>query len=95
MKTAELSATVSRFVKNRLMPSQHKVFLFGSALRKPNFRDVDIGVLGIVDPKQLALLRDDFEESNFPFVVDIVDFNHVNTNFKDKVFKDKVLWLNF
>lgn len=95
MKSAELSASVSEFLKHRLVPNQHRVFLFGSALRQSSFRDVDIGVVGTVDPKQLALLREDFEVSNFPYVVDVVDFNHVNTKFKDKVFQDKVLWLNF
>lgn len=95
MKSSELSSTVTAFVKQRLEPSQQQVFLFGSVLHTSNFRDVDIGVMGVVDPKQLALLREDFEDSNFPYVVDIVDFNQVNTHFRDKVFQDKVLWLNF
>ena len=90
-----LSTEVTRFVKQRLSPNKHRVFLFGSALQKPHFRDVDIGIIGDIDPNQLALLKEDFEESNFPYTVDIVDFNQVAPDFKKKILQDKVLWLNF
>lgn len=92
---SELSSTVARFIQKRISSKDTKVFLFGSAVNKNRFRDVDIGVMGKVNPSAISLLREDFEESNFPYVVDIVDFSQVSQGFKQKVFEDKVVWLQF
>ncbi|MEK7539868.1 MAG: nucleotidyltransferase domain-containing protein [Patescibacteria group bacterium] len=95
MNQNNLTATVTEFVKKRLSPKENKVFIFGSAVRKNQFRDVDIGIMGKVDETALSLLKEDFEKSNFPYVVDIVDFSQVSPGFKQKVFEDKMVWLRF
>lgn len=72
-----------------------KVFLFGSFLNKEKFFDIDLGISGEFDEKILPQLREDFEESNFPYKVDIVDFNQADKNFKSYVQKQKILCLKF
>lgn len=95
MNQSDLASTVSQFLKKRLSSKDTQVFIFGSAVRENRFRDVDIGVMGKADKAALSLLREDFEESNFPYIVDIVDFAQVSQGFKQKVFEDKVVWLQF
>jgi hypothetical protein len=67
--------------------------VYGSSLRKDRFYDIDIGLTGAVHPTALARLREDFEEGNFPYKVDVVDFTNVDASFKERVMCDKVLWL--
>jgi len=43
--------------------------------------------------KQLILFQEALEKSTLPFLVDVVDFDTVNENFKKQVFKEKILWL--
>ena len=67
--------------------------MYGSSLRKNRFYDIDIGLMGAVNPTALARLREDFEEGNLPYKVDVVDFTSVDPVFKERVMSDKVLWL--
>jgi predicted nucleotidyltransferase len=70
-----------------------QVFLFGSALGKKHFRDVDIGVQGKVLAETMAKVREELEESLLPFKVDLVNFEEVDEDFKNYVFSQRVLWL--
>ena len=72
--------------------SSVKAFLFGSFVRDSHFHDVDIGLLG-AELGDAPALREAFQESNFPYKVDVVDFSSVDEKFKEKVFHDGVLWL--
>ena len=71
-----------------------RAFLFGSVLRKKKFYDVDVGLTGKVEAKKIKALRDKLEESNFPYKVDLVDFEKTEQSFRDHVLNEKVLWLN-
>ena len=56
--------------------------------------DYDVGVMGnerLVPKDRLVALRGDLEESSLPVLVDVVDFNKVNDDFK-KVAMEKVVW---
>lgn len=67
-------------------------FIFGSSVNSLHFHDIDIGVLeGSED--DIAALRNEFEESTFPYKVDIVNFSTVSDAFRKKVFTDGILWL--
>lgn len=72
-----------------------KVFLFGSCLDKGNgFADVDVGLLGKgFDDKKITLIREELENSTFPYKIDIVNFNDVNSSFANEVFDKKIEWL--
>jgi hypothetical protein len=70
-----------------------KFFIFGSSLRRKNFGDVDLGVLGKIDSRDIAGLKEDFVNSTIPYFIDIVDFNKVSEEFRRNVFSEKVLWI--
>ena len=36
---------------------------------------------------------EDFEKSNIPYKIDLVDFSKVDKNFKNKVKEEKIIWL--
>lgn len=86
-------SAITPFMKKHLAAGA-KAFVFGSLLRKEKFYDIDIGILGNVDRGKLARLREDFEESTFPYKVDVVDFTRVNEEFRKKVFEKEIVWLN-
>ena len=56
-------------------------FVFGSSVNKTNFGDVDLGVMGNVDNKIVRILKENFEDSTFPYKVDVVNFEKVDDLF--------------
>lgn len=71
-----------------------QIFLFGSSIRKDHFGDIDVGIMGEnVEPVALADLQEKFEESTFPFLVDIVNFNTVREPFRSHVLKQPLVWI--
>ncbi len=74
---------------------ENRYILFGSAARKDSFGDIDIGVLGNKRAgKNIAALRERFEESTVPYVVDVVDFDDTSAQFRDHVLSQELVWLN-
>ena len=73
---------------------QSQIFLFGSSIQRERFADIDIGILGKdVADTSIADLKNQFEESSFPFFVDIVNFNTVREPFRSHVLKQPVVWI--
>lgn len=70
-----------------------QIFIFGSSTKDGKFGDIDIGVMGDVSDKDIYRLKEYFEESNFPFLIDVVNFNKVEKTFKKNVLDNKVLWI--
>ena len=70
-----------------------QIFIFGSSLEKENFRDVDLGVMGDFDERLVYKLKDNLEQSNLPYLVDVVNFNKVSDDFKNFVLKQDLIWL--
>lgn len=70
-----------------------QVFIFGSSVVKKKFGDIDIGIAGDIRAYDAARLKETLELSNFPFVVDVIDFNRIDDKFKKNVFKQKILWI--
>lgn len=83
---------IKQMIKQYMPDAQ--AFIYGSALYKKDFRDIDIGFSKIPNKQEFIRLEEAFEESTFPYIVDLVDFAHVSETFKDEVFKHKVLWLH-
>ncbi|MEA3507881.1 MAG: nucleotidyltransferase domain-containing protein [Synergistota bacterium] len=74
-----------------------KVFLFGSRARGNNrpFSDIDIALEhenGALSPALLALLRERFEESLIPFMVDLVDLGVASEVFNNAVKEEAIQW---
>ena len=88
------------FVKNTVSSfdpdGENRYFVFGSSTRKSRFGDVDIGVVGNTKHrKNLALLRERFQDSTFPYFVDVVDFDEAPPEFKKYVHNsEKLVWIN-
>jgi hypothetical protein len=71
-----------------------KIFIFGSSVNKKDFADVDVGIENVeIKPKEMNDMMEDFEESNIPYKIDLVDFSKVDKNFKNKVKEEKIIWL--
>lgn len=77
-----------------LDPEKYKVFIFGSwavgSARK--FSDIDIGIKG-KEPIPKAEIEEAFEKSDIPYLVEIVNFNHISERFK-KIANRKIISLN-
>ena len=78
----------------KTIPSERQVesFLFGSFVRERHFHDIDVGLLGATS-HEIVQMREEFEESSFPFKVDVIDFSKADIKFKEKVFQEGVVWL--
>lgn len=73
----------------------NKYFIFGSAARGRGFHDIDLGVLGNArSRKPLESLRDYFYDSPIPYIIDVVDMDRANTEFREYVFnREKIVWI--
>ena len=89
MKRKKLEDT-ERFIRHTLTqfldPKKYRLFLFGSRAvgQSGKFSDYDVGILGkkSLPLHLLSLIKEAFEESDFPFRVDVVDFSLTSTKFR-------------
>lgn len=70
-----------------------QIFIFGSSTKSDKFGDIDVGIMGDVTDKKVREAKEFFEESNFPFLVDIVNFNKVDEPFRKNVLDNDILWI--
>lgn len=94
--TPEQLEMVRRILKNHL-PQGAKVFVFGSraAGNPKKFSDLDLAIDNNGQSLPLSLeaeLAFDFEESDFPYKVDLVDLNTISESFKSNI-KDSFIVL--
>jgi len=72
------------------------VLLFGSRARGDFNRvsDIDIGILPgkNFDRRKLVFLKEQIEDLNIPYTVDVVDLSRVSEVFKDKALREGVVW---
>jgi len=87
---------VKRIVLKGLRGQRAKVCLFGSRARgdAARFSDIDVGVLPLepLPPGLLSAIREELEESNVPFRVDLVDLSDAGSTFREQVEKEGQLW---
>ena len=93
----QLLSAIHQILSNYKELQNARLFIFGSRATGKNrkFSDID---LGIQADKPLSLstlvrIEEQFEESNIPYTVDVIDFSLVNGKFKDVAFK-KIIPLN-
>lgn len=70
-----------------------KIFIYGSSMERNEFRDIDIGIEGAFDERKISLLKERLQESSLPYFVDVINFNKVSPDFKQAIFKSKILWI--
>lgn len=85
---------LSSIIFKYLNPDQVKVFLFGSRAVGNNskYSDVDLGIESDNDIAYSTILdiEEDFENSDLPYAVDVVDFAKVTDKLKQVVQANKI-----
>lgn len=86
-----------KMVFKHIDPKGAKVFIFGSRAAGTNrkYSDIDLGIMAKNAVPTLIKfdLEEEFDNSDLPYKVDIVDFSKVSDNFR-KVALKNVLYLN-
>ena len=94
IKTSISSAdvhSISDILRKYIDPRKQTAFIFGSAATRKMRRssDIDIGIEGEkLSPQTYFSIKDEFEESDIPYTVDIVQFSRVDDRFKQIAKKD-------
>jgi len=70
-----------------------RFFIFGSAVNKEHFGDVDIGADGAITDADIARLKEAFTASRLPYVVDVININKVSEIFKKNIFNNSIIWI--
>lgn len=84
-----------------LSGTKTRVYIFGSrtTFRAKKFSDLDICLQPsdtfTLSSNTLLALQREFEESDFPYFVDIIDYNTCDLGFRSIIDQTKVLWLTF
>lgn len=94
MAKLNLDGKYIEFIKNTvntLLPDVD-IYVFGSRVQEKSLKysDVDIALkgVGILDFNQVITLRAIFEDSSFPYKVDIIDLNNIDNNFYNIIKND-------
>lgn len=98
--TFGLSLENFEFIRQQLqkvLPKHVKVWCFGSRARGNHreFSDLDLMVESDSDlTREIAQLKEIFEESRLPIKVDIVDLGSFANSYRDGFERDKLIFLN-
>ena len=84
----------ARAVPNKVF----SVYLFGSRARgdEEEGSDVDLAISGTeIDRSDLSLIREQWEYSTIPVMLDLVDLQDINSTLGEQIEKEKVLlWIS-
>lgn len=91
MPDKELLNRLKKILFHYLDPKKYKVFIFGSRAdgRAAKFSDIDIGIEG-AEPIPKAEIEEAFENSDLPYLVEIVNFNHLSEKFKKVAYRKTI-----
>lgn len=93
---ARALARVREIVLEALRGRAVRVYVFGSSVTGPIHRasDIDVAVEARepLPPGLLGELRDQLEESDIPYEVDVVDLGAVSPGFRERVQREGVVW---
>lgn len=97
--TLDMTADQIQLVKEILekhLPANVRVYVFGSRIRgnAKKFSDLDLAIDFDGAPVSMAILSAlsfDFEESDLPYKVDLIDLNTINSHFKKTIEPDLTL----
>ncbi len=88
--------TVRKIVSKRFKGYKVKVYLFGSRAtgKARRFSDIDVAVMPL-DPVPgwiFSETREDLEESDILYSVDLVNLSETDAKFRERVLKEGILW---
>ena len=84
---------IIKAVRNHDQKASHQWFIFGSSLRKKHFGDIDLGVQGKIDNKNISALQETFENSTLPYKIDIIPFEKTSISFQQNVLNSPIKWI--
>ncbi len=77
---------IKKIIFQHLSPNEYHIFLFGSRASGTHrkWSDYDIGILGKeeIPAPIITQIEEGLDQSNIPYVVEVVDFNCVSDRFK-------------
>ncbi len=81
-----------KIAKEILSKYPYSFYIFGSRVKggAKKLSDIDLCFFDKIPEKKLMELEEDFEESNLPYKVDIVDWHKCDTNMQKIIKKDMV-----
>lgn len=86
MLDSKTTKLVKQVVRKYLPDESYRAFIFGSHASGKNrkFSDLDLGIMGpkSLSPKEYFSIKDDLEESDLPYRVDLIDFTKVSDKFR-------------
>ena len=85
---------IRQIVRKYLPEDTYKSFIFGSRANGTNrkFSDIDLGVQGpkALSPTEYIKIKNEFDDSDIPYRVDLVDFANVSDKFKQVSLSNKI-----
>lgn len=88
---------IKKIVEKHLDPSKNRAYVFGSRARgsSSKFSDFDLGIEGEKLPAETYFnIVQEFDDSDFPYKVDIVEMGEVSDRFKH-IAKTKIIPINY
>ncbi|MEW5907625.1 MAG: nucleotidyltransferase domain-containing protein [Patescibacteria group bacterium] len=77
---------MKNIIKRHINLRDYKIFIFGSRAkgRARKFSDYDVGIIGKkeVPSEKMILIEEEFENSDLPYSVEVIDFAMVSDDFK-------------
>jgi predicted nucleotidyltransferase len=101
LKRALILQQIKEILEKQTIPPLTKVYLFGSWARNQQKQtsDIDIAIafvnVEITNRMILRSIRDALEESSIPYHVDVVNFHEMETEMKNNVLKEGILWTDW
>ena len=85
---------IRQLIKDRI-PSQARVYLYGSRARRDNRwnSDYDLWIDAYISRRVIAGITERLDESFEPFKVDIVTTQQLHGFFSDQVKAEEILWM--
>ena len=79
-------------IKNILKAFPHKFYAYGARVRGDftPLSDLDLGVKGKISPDELTTLKEEFDRSTLPYIVNITMLDNIDENFYNLIKKDLV-----
>lgn len=79
-------------IKNILKNYPYQFYAFGSRVKGTNtkFSDLDLCYKDNITLNMLSHIKEDFEESNLPFEIDLIDWSNCTESFKQMIEKEIV-----
>lgn len=94
--TAEQYALLDSLVIEPLKKEECRVYIFGSRSQGTNHPHSDVDLLFMVPTKKplpaglLSKIKEDIEESRFPFTVDLVNEAELAKSYRERILQERV-----